>query len=119
MGSGLPPMGSGLPPMGSGTPPPMMFESTVPSANPNAQMSPGGLPLQPSDVQVPGFAATDPLRAAQLMSPVGDQYPSVIDWSAAAAQPAKAMPPWKLALLFVAAIGVALGLTIVIARLAH
>ena len=59
----------------------------------------------------------DPKAAANLMSPVGDQYPQAIDWAAAAAQPAKAIPPWILAVLFVVALLVALGITIVIAKI--
>ena len=52
-----------------------------------------------------------------MMSPVGQQYPERVDWSAAAAAKARAVPPWLLAILFIAAIGGALALTIVIARL--
>jgi hypothetical protein len=60
---------------------------------------------------------SDAQRAANLMSPVGQQYPEQIDWSAAASARARAVPPWLLALLFVGAIGVALILTIMIAKL--
>jgi hypothetical protein len=59
----------------------------------------------------------DPQRAAELMSPVGQHYPEPVDWSAAAAGRARAIPPWMLAVLFVGAIGIALALTIVVARL--
>jgi len=59
----------------------------------------------------------DAQRAANVMSPVGQQYPEQIDWSVAAAARARAVPPWLLALLFVGALGVALALTIVIAKL--
>ena len=62
--------------------------------------------------------ALDPQRAANLMSPVGHQYPDR-DWDAAAAMPARALPPWMLAILFVGAIAIALTLTIVIARIAR
>ncbi|HUJ60878.1 MAG TPA: serine/threonine-protein kinase [Kofleriaceae bacterium] len=55
-------------------------------------------------------------HAANVMSPVGDQYPQV-DWAAAAAQPAKAIPPWMLALLFAGALGVALLLTIIVVKI--
>jgi hypothetical protein len=58
----------------------------------------------------------DPQAAANMMSPVGQSYPQT-DWERAAAQSAKAMPPWKLAALFIAALGGALLLTIVIAKL--
>jgi hypothetical protein len=60
---------------------------------------------------------SDPQRAANLMSPVGEHYPAQVDWSAAAAVRARAVPPWLLAIIFIGAIGVALVLTIVIARL--
>ena len=50
------------------------------------------------------------------MSPVGEHYPQT-DWDRAAAQSAKAMPPWMLAALFIAALGGALVLTIVIAKI--
>jgi serine/threonine protein kinase len=61
--------------------------------------------------------AQDPQRAASLLSPVGEHYVAQVDWSAAAAAKARAVPPWLLALLFIGAIGVALALTIVIARI--
>jgi len=60
----------------------------------------------------------NPQQAMNTMSPVGDQFPQT-DWANAAAQPAKALPPWKLALLFLAVVGGALLLTIVIAKIAH
>ena len=59
----------------------------------------------------------DPQRAANMMSPVGQYYPENVDWDAAAALPARAVPPWLLAVLFIAALGVALTLTILIAWL--
>jgi eukaryotic-like serine/threonine-protein kinase len=59
----------------------------------------------------------DPGRAGNMMSPVGQQYPEHVDWGAAAAARARAVPPWLLAVLFVGAIGIALTLTIVIARI--
>jgi serine/threonine-protein kinase len=59
----------------------------------------------------------DPQRAANMMSPVGQHYPEHVDWDAAAAARARAVPPWLLAVLFVAALGIALALTIVIAKL--
>ena len=58
----------------------------------------------------------DSQRAADLASPVGSTYGDV-DWSKAAAMPARAIPPWMLGVIFVAAIGVALALTIIIAKL--
>jgi hypothetical protein len=59
----------------------------------------------------------DPQRAANMMSPVGQHYPEHVDWGAAAAARARAVPPWLLVVLFVAALGIALALTIVIAKL--
>jgi len=59
----------------------------------------------------------DAQRAAGVMSPVGQGYGGQVDWDAAAASPARAVKPWLLAVLFVGAIGIALILTIVIARL--
>ncbi len=59
---------------------------------------------------------TDAQRAANLMSPVGRYYPEQVNWAVAAATRARAVPPWLLGILFVAAIGIALALTVVIAR---
>ncbi len=94
----------------SNTPPPQRAPVFEPSIDPTA------LPFGSAAgrAQVP---ASDPKAAANLMSPVGDQYPHAIDWAAAAAQPAKAIPPWILAVLFVVALLVALGVTIVIAKI--
>jgi hypothetical protein len=58
-------------------------------------------------------------HAAQLMSPVGQQYPQQVNWAEAAAMPARAIPKWVLGALFVGAILAALLLTIVIAKIAH
>jgi tRNA A-37 threonylcarbamoyl transferase component Bud32 len=60
---------------------------------------------------------SDSQRAANLASPVGAQYGNEVDWSQAAALPARAIPPWLLGVIFVAAIGVALVVTIIIAKL--
>jgi hypothetical protein len=60
----------------------------------------------------------DPNRAAGLMSPVGPNYPQQ-DWEIAAAKPAKAVPPWMFAVLFVVGFGIALALTIAIAKALH
>lgn len=53
------------------------------------------------------------------MSPVGPQYPQQVNWADAAAMPARAIPPWLLAMLFVGAIVGALVITIVIAKIAR
>jgi len=58
----------------------------------------------------------NPQQAANMMSPVGQHYAHDVDWAAAAARPVRAFPPWMLALFFVGAVGVALGITIVIAQ---
>jgi hypothetical protein len=54
--------------------------------------------------------------AAELASPVGQHYGENVDWAAAAAAPAKAIPPWKLVLFFVGALGLALLITILLAK---
>ena len=59
-----------------------------------------------------------PVQAANVMSPVGQNYPQQVDWAEAAATPARALPPWAMIALFVGAIGVALVITIIIAKLA-
>ncbi len=59
---------------------------------------------------------SDAQRAANLASPVGGNAGDV-DWSKAAAMPARAIAPWMLGVIFVAAIGVALAITIIIAKL--
>jgi eukaryotic-like serine/threonine-protein kinase len=77
----------------------------------------GGYPRSDSAGYVlPSDGAGDAQRAANLMSPVGRQYPERVDWATAAATRARAVPPWLLGILFVAAIGIALALTVVIAR---
>ena len=63
-------------------------------------------------------AGYDPNRAANVASPVGPGYPQQ-DWETAAAKPAKAVPPWMFAILFVVGFGIALMLTIVIAKALH
>jgi len=73
-----------------------------------------GATVFPSDL---GSGPHDSQRSADLMSPVGSQYPGDVDWAAAAAAPARALPPWMLAALFVAALGGALLITIIIAKL--
>jgi hypothetical protein len=58
----------------------------------------------------------DPIQAANLVSPVGDQYPQT-DWERAAAVSARALPPWMLVALFGGALVVALLLTLAIAKI--
>lgn len=57
-----------------------------------------------------------PSAAANLMSPVGDQYPQT-DWERAAALPARALAPWQLAALFVGVVGGALLITLLLAKI--
>jgi hypothetical protein len=96
-------------------------------------MHPSGALVQPSAAyNVPGAIGTGAeavqqrpaniydtvahVDAAYVASPVGPAYPQT-DWAAAAALPVRVVPPWALALLFVAALGVALGITFAIALL--
>ncbi len=71
----------------------------------------------PAPQRSPYTADSAPAHAANIMSPVGDQYAQHVDWAAAAARPAKAIPPWMLAILFVVALGLALTITVVIAKI--
>ncbi len=90
---------------------------------------PGGRPsmpeLDPNSAPLRGAARPgeagpfDPSRAAELASPVGQHYGDNVDWAAVAAAPAKAIPPWKLILMFVGALGLALLITILITRAAR
>jgi eukaryotic-like serine/threonine-protein kinase len=86
-------------PQGS-MPPPMM--------EPAVLLGSGSHPAQSAP-----FQQVDPMS---VMSPVGESYP-VVDWAEAAAVPIRVVPPWMLALLFVAALGVALGVTLIIAMI--
>jgi eukaryotic-like serine/threonine-protein kinase len=116
------------PPMGprSTSPPPMVARQPIQQRpQPNASAPPIGYPVMSSSQIDPatnrpypesGAFIADPQRAANMMSPVGQQYPQM-DWNAAAAMPARALPKWLLGVLFVGAIGLALTITIVFARL--
>jgi serine/threonine-protein kinase len=88
----------------------------------NSDLAPADLPQAQrspyNSASAPSVQAGSP-AAAGLMSPVGDQYRPQVDWAAAAAKPAKALPPWMYAVLFVGALGVALLITIVIAKIAR
>jgi serine/threonine-protein kinase len=64
-----------------------------------------------------GGSFSDPQRAANVMSPGTPPYLGSTPWAAATFSRVRAAPPWLLALLFVGALGIALALTIVIARL--
>ena len=58
-----------------------------------------------------------PQHAANLMSPVGPQYGQQVDWEQAAGARARALPTWVMIALFIGAIGIALTITIVLARM--
>jgi hypothetical protein len=92
-----------------------------PSSGPHAMHSSGPQAMPASYAHHESAAynldgMADPQRAASLMSPVGQYYPEQVNWAVAAATRARAVPPWLLGILFVAAIGIALALTVVIAR---
>jgi tRNA A-37 threonylcarbamoyl transferase component Bud32 len=71
-----------------------------------------GRPLSGSFQAVGYPLNTTPLAA----SPVGDKYSKQVDWNAAAAQRAKAVQLWLLALLFAVSLLAALTLTVVVRR---
>jgi hypothetical protein len=79
----------------------------------SSDLAPSNLMPQRGPYPSGGF---DPAQAANLMSPVGEQYPQT-DWERAAAMSAKALPPWMLAALFGAALVGALLLTLAIAKI--
>jgi hypothetical protein len=78
--------------------------------------TPGGPARPPEPPRPDGYP---PFNPTDLASPVGPQYGEQVDWAAAAAMPAKAVPPWKLALLFLGAIGAALLVTLLVAVIAR
>ncbi len=119
-----------------GGPPPSTPQGGVPRGGPSGPIGPSGYPVLSRELRaemaagasvfpsppkgrasIPDSGPFDPARAADLASPVGGAYGDV-DWDAEARRPAHALPPWKLALLFVGALGVALLITIVIAKIA-
>ncbi|MDB4959902.1 MAG: serine/threonine protein kinase [Myxococcales bacterium] len=111
-------------------PPPSYPQMTPAGGSPYPVVSgrPYSTDLAPSHLPSPQLspyagksASVDPGQlspAANLMSPVGQGFPQT-DWAAAAAQPAKALPPWMLAALFVGALFAALLITIIIAKIVH
>ena len=82
------------------------------SHRPSVPRIPSTGPNQPSNIP-----STPANPSPSLMSPVGESYPSGVDWNAAAARPARALAPWQLALLFVGALGIALMLTMIVAKI--
>jgi eukaryotic-like serine/threonine-protein kinase len=129
-----PPMPSQPPPMRPAMPsqpPPMAYPvmnaqlsaqiATGASVFPSQTPSPArGSPSQPPpNLPMPdsGQHQQQYPRAMDLASPVGQHYPEHVDWAAAAAAPAKAIPPWKLIVIFLGVIGVATLLTILVASI--
>jgi serine/threonine protein kinase len=103
-----------------GAPPEPAPSVPPPSLPPQMQMPmPMAPPMQHPMHQMGGHPHDSAQQAAHLMSPVGQQYPQQVNWAEAAAMPARAIPPWMLALLFVGAILGALLITIVIAKIAR
>jgi hypothetical protein len=86
---------------------------------PSTPPMPGG--HRPSVPRIPNTGPNQPplpsTPSPSLMSPVGESYPSGVDWHAAAAKRAHAFAPWQLALLFVGALGIALMLTMIVAKI--
>jgi len=105
-----------------GTAPPLgpPLRGDEPSGAFDGPRSLGGEPASAPGAPGPdGGGIHPPQRAAGMMSPVGEHFAENVDWAAAATNRVRAVPPWMLAVLFLGAIGVALTLTIVIARLAR
>jgi len=109
------------PPLQQSPPMPMRPSAPLPDGYPvvvggrpfSSDLAPSNMPPRTSR---PSFGA-DASQAAAVLSPVGDQYRGQVDWAAAAARPAKAIPPWMLAALFAGALFIALIITIVIAKI--
>ena len=99
------------PPFGQAVNAPAQHQPLRPQAQPMHQ--------QPQQYQEPQHHEQSGQHPAQLMSPVGQQYPQRVNWADMAAMPARAIPKWMLGALFVGAILAALILTIVIAKIAR
>ena len=126
---GAPPGGPGFGPPGApGGPPPNAAQPMAPRPQNMPPVGPGGYPVMNAQMRDQmasgatlfpgprGGGPHDPHRAMDMASPVGSQHPMQVDWAAAANAPARALPPWMLALLFVGALGGALLITILIAQ---
>jgi len=99
-------------------PEPRMSDSYSQMASPVRVPDSGPAPAQNGQLGGnPGGNVGDPQRAANLMSPGTPPYFGPGPWAAATFSRVRAAPPWLLALLFVGALGIALALTIVIARM--
>ncbi|MEZ4363509.1 MAG: serine/threonine-protein kinase [Kofleriaceae bacterium] len=105
-GAGAPPgprgAGPGPAPGGPGLGPDAGYPPRPGGPGPDVNGRPGGFP--------PG-----PGGPPHLMSPVGPGMPNV-NWDEMAARRAKSLPWWGLALMFVAVVGFALGLTFIVAQ---
>ncbi|MDX2091943.1 MAG: protein kinase [Kofleriaceae bacterium] len=77
---------------------------------------PSAAPTSPNAQPFPDHGSMHSVLDPSLMSPVGQHYTQQVDWAQAAAAPARALPPWMMIALFVAAIGIALAVTIAIAK---
>jgi hypothetical protein len=88
---------------------------SFPSSRPSEPAVNPGMPGMPGTHDA--AMISDQQHAANIVSPVGQQYPDHVDWGAVAASRARAVPPWLLAVLFIGTLAVALTLTIVIAKL--
>ena len=97
---------------------PQMSEAVARGGDVFPSVPPGGRLSGPLGGHVGDSGPHAPQSGANLMSPVGGQYPQQVDWAEAAAMPTRAVPPWMLGVLFVAAIGLALTITIIIAKIA-
>jgi serine/threonine-protein kinase len=81
----------------------------------SSELAPSGLP-PPQRSPYAGETAP-PVLVASVMPPLGERASASHDSVAGVAQQARPMPLWMLAGLFVAALGLALAITIVIARI--
>jgi len=100
-----------------------------PGPNPNVPpVGPGGYPVMSAQMrdQMASGATVFPSSGLQDAHRAGDPgsggrpYPEgSADWPGATAMPARVLPPWKLALLFVGVLGGALLITMLIALAAR
>ncbi len=98
-----------------------VFPSATAGSPARQSVSPGAAPTSgPYQVTArgpdSGSLPFDPGRAVDLASPVGSRY-SEQDWATVAALPARAIPTWMLALIFIGALGAAMIIVIVLAKL--
>jgi hypothetical protein len=82
----------------------------------SSDLAPSTLPQPQRPIHTPEHG--NPQQAMNVMSPVGSQYPQT-NWENAAAQPARLLTPVQLAALFLAVVGGAILLIVIIAKIAH